>query len=158
MEGDSLPAAYRVEFEMAEDTIFRFALVGKLARMKYGSERKINQLDALKAWPPTGDHDTSFEGAFRAMALAFGGNRPETPYTTEERILNDLDPSFRVERDYYTGDWIIRRSASACPRCHGVGSFEMPRWIEEDIGPTEYSSDEAVIACDRQACDCKPMD
>ncbi|WP_129415950.1 hypothetical protein [Mesorhizobium sp. Pch-S] len=64
---------------MAEDTIFRFALANKLARIKYGASEIVSRSDAQRAWPPTGDHDTSDEGAFRAMALAHGGHSQRHP-------------------------------------------------------------------------------
>ncbi|MEP0509389.1 MAG: hypothetical protein ABJD38_11790, partial [Aurantimonas coralicida] len=67
---------------MREDTALRFKLADELNRMRYGDRFLIDRETALSAWPPTGDADRSFAGAFRAMALANGGNRPETTMTT----------------------------------------------------------------------------
>lgn len=109
---------------MREDTQFRFSLVRKLLGMAYGDRFPVPRGFAERAWPPTGDADRSMEGAFRAMALSAGGNRPEESRTTEERIMYDLDDgSFDVERDILTGDFRISRMLWSCPRCHGSGSY-----------------------------------
>jgi hypothetical protein len=109
---------------MTEDIRLRFHLVDRLMRLRYGDTMGIDADQAHMAWPPTGDADHSMEGAFRAMALASGGNRPETTYTTAERIANDLDDSFAPPEfiDYAQPRvWKIHRKVSACPHCRGTG-------------------------------------
>jgi hypothetical protein len=55
------------------------------------------------------------------MSLAASGNRPEASYTTEERIIRDLDDSFVVDRRPEDGSWVINRLISRCPHCRGAG-------------------------------------
>lgn len=138
----------------------RFYLAGQLAKMRYGERVAIPHKIVNKAWPPTGDHDTSFEGSFRAMALAFGGLRPETSYTTQERIERDLDETFRVERMYYENDqrWLIERKLRCCPQCHGDGYFEEWDFGPERMSPMEIGEvvTEMTVAKKRFKCDHAP--
>lgn len=109
---------------MAEDIALRFSLVHRLMGMSYGRSVVIERSDVQKAWPPTGDHDRSDLGFFRAMALAAGGNRPEDSYTTEERIANDLDKSFTWDVKPWDGNYVFHRKMSFCPKCKGQGSYQ----------------------------------
>lgn len=117
---------------MAEDTALRFSLVHRLMGMRYGRSVVIDRSDVQKAWPPTGDHDNSDLGVFRAMALAAGGNRPEDSYTTEERISNDLDKSFTWDMQPWDGNYVFHRKVSACPKCKGQGSYQA---YDETVSP-----------------------
>lgn len=118
----------------------RFYLAGRLGKMRYGERVAIPHRIVHHAWPPTGDHDRSFEGAFRALALSAGGHRPESSYTTQERIERDLDETFHVERMHYENDrrWLIERKLRCCPQCHGDGYFE--EWDFEDtpLSPMDF--------------------
>lgn len=104
---------------MSEDTSLRFYLIEELERLPYGWSKRIDGAKVRKSWPPTGDQDRSMEGAFRAMGLASAGHRPETSYTTAERIKNDLGDSFRFSVDEMSGDYIFHRRDDACPKCNG---------------------------------------
>lgn len=103
----------------------RFYWAERLSRMHYGKSFLIRPDVAARCWPPTGDHDRSFEGTFRGLALVAGGHRPETSMTTLERIQRDLDDdgSFEVEPRHTaegTG-YVVRRLVQKCPRCRGSG-------------------------------------
>lgn len=119
---------------MKEDTELRFYLARKLIGMPYGGTELVPGYDAARAWPPTGDHDRSIEGAMRALALAAGGNRPESSYTTKERIIRDLDDSFDAEQRF-DGDWEIHRRLSCCPTCRGSGVYKAWLPSDDDDGP-----------------------
>lgn len=108
--------------DTAASTRLRFAIASELARMRYGDTKVITAQVVMEAFPPTGEHDRSFAGTFQAMALSLGGNRPETSYTSVERVQNDLpdDGSFLVEEDY-EGNIRIHRLLRCCPHCHGEG-------------------------------------
>lgn len=120
----------------------RFYLARQLSRMKYGERVAIPHSIVNEAWPPTGDHDLSDIGAFRAMALALGGHRPEASYTTQERIERDLDETFHVERMHYENDrrWLIERKLRCCPQCHGDGYFDEWDFGEESMSPMEIGA------------------
>lgn len=149
-----------IKFGGVDDIGLRFYLAKQLAKMRYGEKVAIPHSVVNHAWPPTGDHDRSFEGSFRAMALAFGGHRPESSYTTEERIMRDLDDSFRVERMYYDREdhWLIERLKSHCPKCRGDGYYDewdmskAPMRFDPDI-PVEAS---ATVSKVRITCECLP--
>lgn len=142
-----------------ENIGLRFRLAAQLNRMRYGDRQIVSQDDAQKAWPPTGDHDRSFEGAFRAMALANGGNRPETSYTTQERIQRDLDETFDVVQNALDGDWVIRRRLSACPHCRGEGFVRfVPRDSERAFSPAMAVSMEEVVTVETRPCDHRPAE
>ena len=104
---------------MTENTGLRLQLVRDLMRLPYGWNYAIPGKQVRAAWPPTGDHDRSFEGALHAIALQSGGHRPETSYTTEERISNDLDGSFSWQIRPEDDKWVFHRKDSACPKCQG---------------------------------------
>lgn len=132
---------------MREDTGLRFYLAGKLMKMPYGHNLIIPREDVMAAWPPTGDHDRTIEGAFRAMALSNGGNRPEESYTTEERITRDLDESFRFQQRAEDGNWHFERMLSYCPKCRGSGHYRTRKPKKEEA----YFSPSATI--DFSACE-----
>lgn len=127
---------------MTEDIGHRFYLAGQLNRMSYGDTRIIPARTAHKCWPPTGNEDRSMEGAFRAMALASGGNRPEEDLTTKQRIERDLDDTFVVEQRL-DGDWLVSRRLSACPKCRGTGWHETASYA-----PIAFDADAAVSMTD----------
>lgn len=138
-----------------EDIALRFSLARQLMAMKYGDVRGIASGVVQRAWPPTGDHDRSIEGAIRAMALSNGGNRPEESYTTQERIERDLDDSFHVEQLPMDGSWKIARMLSACPKCHGRGFFET--WGESTVEFTvEMVPADATMTVNRSVCTHEP--
>jgi hypothetical protein len=142
---------------MREDTILRFRLAGELSRMCYGDSRRIPRDDALSAWPPTGNEDRSMEGAFRAMALAFGGNRPELDLTTEDRIRRDLDESFDIQQHPEHGDWVIHRRMRACPHCRGSGVVrQWPAYSVADFDPNAKLAMDEVVTVETKPCDHKP--
>lgn len=125
---------------MREDTQRRFALVRQLLAMPYGDAQRISRDLAEQAWPPTGDADRSMEGAFRAMALAAGGNRPEESRTTIERIIYDLGESFYVEQHPITLDYEIVRKLSHCPNCHGAGVYFEQKLDTARLTPRSFES------------------
>lgn len=139
-----------------EDTVLRFSLAAQLNRMRYGQSRIITREAAQTAWPPTGDHDRSLEAAFRAMALASGGNRPETSHATEERIRNDLDDSFSIVQSAIDGDWKIHRRLSCCPHCGGRGFARKLPELEFSCAPGEETPSTEKIVFDREPCDHVP--
>lgn len=144
---------------MSENTELRFKLANRLIRLQYGSGQRVNRDMALEAWPPTGDHDRSMEGAFRAMALANSGNRPEESYTTIERIQNDLDDSFRVYQDP-DGNFIVERLLGRCPRCHGSGQYKVRKPMKFDHRVCTANipiSDDLVIENEVVDCDHVPV-
>lgn len=127
---------------MMDDLALRFRLGARLLKMRYGTSYAIDGDKAHMAWPPTGDHDRSIEGAIRAIALARGGHRPETSYTTAERITNDLDGSFdepEFRPSVSGGQWIIHRKLSACPHCRGGG------WVSVYPEPSPLALDESDL-------------
>jgi len=145
---------------MRENIGLRFYLAGKLMKMAYGQNLIIPQEDVAAAWPPTGDHDRSFEGAFRAMALSNGGNRPEESYTTEQRIANDLDESFRFSQRAEDGKWHFERMLSCCPKCRGSGHYRVrkPKKEEAYFSPSadiDFAAVETfeIIKCDHSSKD-----
>lgn len=148
------------EIHVSEDTQLRFYLAAQLMKLPYGRSTAIDVVKAHKAWPPTGDADRSLEGAIRALALASGGNRPETTYTTEQRILNDLDDTFEVHMHPSGLDWIISRKATACPHCHGSGwvnveqESEVPDVFDHDEIP--LSEKAGVMRFRRERCTHRP--
>ena len=123
----------------------RFSLAAQLNRMNYGNARAISADVARKAWPPTGDHDRTFEGAFRAMSLALGGNRPEASYTTKERIIRDLDESFAVEQNPFDGSWVIERLVRHCPHCWGTGLSQRRPERAMDFSPYDCAIDASEV-------------
>jgi hypothetical protein len=137
-----------------EDLQLRFTLVRELMEMPYGYARKLDGRMVRRAWKPTGDYDRSFEAGFRAMALASGGHRPETSYTTDERITNDLDGSFKWHERLEDGDYVFHRRNDACPKCKGRLSV---RTIERVELPTEWAADidagAHAIATSWEPCD-----
>lgn len=140
---------------MSENIALRFALVAKLMRMRYGDSLVISGDDVMSAWPPTGDHDRSMEGAFRAMALSNGGNRPEESYTTEERIENDLDGSFKFDRQPFDRSYVFHRKVSACPKCRGEGRLrKFPDAPALYAGPADITDE--VVNVTWETCDHKP--
>lgn len=145
---------------MTEDIALRFTLVHELSAMPYGEARQFTAKIVDRAWPPTGDEDRSFEGAFRAMALAFGGHRPETSMTSEERILYDLsgEGGFEVRRER-NGDVTVFRRLSACPHCHGRGWAEVhiPPAVSELVSDAQIDPTGSVITRQRKRCDHKPL-
>lgn len=136
----------------------RFYLAKVLHRMRYGETRTVSQDQAMRAWPPTGDHaPRTLENDFRALSLARGGHRPETSYTTQERIINDLDETFDVSQNIVSGDWNIHRRARECPKCHGrkyMQSIESASFSVASLD--EMPEAESVRAIKTEACDCKP--
>jgi hypothetical protein len=141
---------------MTEDIGLRFSLAGKLMRMRYGDSLQVSADTVLRAWPPTGDHDRSFEGAFRAMSLASSGNRPEESYTTEERIKNDLDDSFQFAQQPYDGSYIFHRKVSACPKCKGTGRIRQFPDAPAFFDPNAPVSFDDVITVTVVDCDHAP--
>lgn len=141
-----------------EKTQLRFKLAGQLIRMPYGNARIIDRDTALAAWPPTGDHDRSMAGAFRAMALANGGNRPEDSYTTIERIQNDLDESFSVCEEM-NGGYSVARLLRHCPRCRGSGQYRkrLPSTFEplafDEVIPMTATETVEIVECDHRPID-----
>lgn len=145
---------------MTENIALRFNLAHRFAKMRYGDYYHIDRFDAFDCWPPTGNHDHSIEGAMRAMALAFGGNRPETSYTTLERIQRDLpeDGSFVVDGPQpFDGSYIVHRKVSACPKCRGSGVKVVP--LPRPIEPIESANldmvsksiiNQAIVECDHK--------
>lgn len=144
---------------MSENTELRFKLAHRLLRLQYGSGQVINRDTALEAWPPTGDQDRSIEGAFRAMALANGGNRPEESYTTIERIQNDVDDSFTVYQDL-DGHFVVERLLGCCPRCRGSGQYKVRKPMKFDHRVCMANvpiSDDLVIDSEIVDCDHVPV-
>lgn len=142
---------------MSDDIRLRFSLAHGLLAMKYGDTRQLTANIVDKAWPPTGDYDRSEAGFFKAMALAAGGNRPEESYTTMERINNDLDNSFLVERDQLSGGYSFHRRLSACPRCRGAGVYKV--WRETEFSPLAFTASvpmDEVVSVEVRQCDHKP--
>lgn len=139
---------------MREDTQLRFCLVELLHRLPYGWSRKLSSDQVQKAWPPTGDHDTSPDAMFRALALAGSGNRPEESYTTDERIERDLDGSFTWYTRQEDGDYVFHRKDSACPKCRGQmqvpkrQAFELPDVLKADAAPSAMAFTESWEPCD----------
>lgn len=146
-----------------DDVRLRFYLSARLMKMKYGDRVAIPHRIVHHAWPPTGDQDRTIEGAFRAMALATGGLRPEASYTTEERIARDLDDSFRVERMHWDRDyrWLFERRLDCCPQCNGEGHYDV--WDFSDA-PKDFHLDmnvdmnlsEATVSKKRIQCSHEP--
>lgn len=142
-------------FDEVENIRLRFDLAEQLLKLPYGTGHIIDQDIATMAWPPTGDHDRSVEGAFRAMALANAANRPEESYTTIERIQNDLDDSFRVTQEM-TGEYLVVRLLHHCPLCRGSGHYR--RRLPEKFVPLAFDADipitvttavkDEVVKCD----------
>ncbi len=121
-----------------EDVFGRFRAAEALATLPYGTSINLEDSVVRRLWPPTGEHDRSFEGYFRSLSLAVGGNRPETSYTTEERIKRDLPRDFEIERSPMDGRWRFRRPLSACPRCQGEGRYRQMRRLDMgDFDPPE---------------------
>jgi hypothetical protein len=134
--------------EETNDIALRFFMGPRLLKMKYGEAANIPGPVVRKAWHPTGDHDHSFAGAMRAISLSNSGNRPESSYTTEERIQMDLDDSFEVAYYPHDDQWIFRRKLACCPHCHGFGRVrkisEMPPVAFVDYMKIPFSSIEKV--------------
>lgn len=137
---------------MTEDIGQRFYLADRLNRMPYGNSRIIPAPTARKCWPPTGNEDRSMEGAFRAMALASGSNRPEEDLTTKQRIERDLDDTFVVEQRW-DGDWVISRKLSACPKCRGTGWHETAVYAPMDFDANATVSMTDTVEVAREKCD-----
>lgn len=141
---------------MAEEDIdLRFRLAARLGRLGFGEAYRVERDLAARAWPPTGDHDRSIEGAIRALALAAGGHRPETSYTTKERIERDLDETFVVDHDEYTGDWIVLRPVKNCPKCHGFGTYREYERFAATPSPLDAGFEDAtaIVAYKTIRCD-----
>jgi hypothetical protein len=144
--------------ETFENLQLRFHLASVLNRMPYGRSRVIKREQAVKAWPPTGDHaPRTFENDFRALALANGGNRPETSYTTLERITNDLDGSFDVREDLVSGDWYIHRRDRDCPKCHGRKHISQREYTMADLRAGNDIEISEAITVTSVPCDCLPV-
>lgn len=138
-----------------EDLELRFALVRELMRMPYGWSRAYEGDLVRRAWKPTGDHDRSFAGAFHAMALANGGHRPETSYTTDERIKNDLDGSFEWHDDLLSDKYTFHRRDDACPKCKGrmgvrtIGRVGLPTAFAADVDVGAHAITEEWERCEK---------
>ena len=138
---------------MGENIGLRWAIGAKLMAMRYGNSIVIGGDKIASAFPPTGDHDRSMEGAFRAMALANGGNRPEESYTTDERIRNDLDGSFVWDIEPMSRNYVFHRLVSSCPHCKGSGYVQKPRSVSARVPMYESSS---VMSTEKTIVDRKP--
>ena len=142
---------------MIDDEVLRFGLVDELKRMRYGAVRTMPGNWCRRAWKPTGDHDLSFEGTFRSLALAEGGHRPETSYTTDERIRMDLGNEFSWQILYESGDYLFTRHLDACPKCRGRGGYQaivgdLPEFVRaEEFDPNQ------TVEINWVKCDHKPV-
>jgi hypothetical protein len=133
----------------------RFRVAAALASMRYGTTTVIPARIVAESFSPTGEHDRSFAGAIRAMALALGGNRPESSYTSVERVERDLpdDGSYRVEL-LSDGSIAVRRLLMCCPRCHGEGQY---RVLEtRPIGPVDVVCPVSTMTVKLVPCDHVP--
>lgn len=148
-----------IKFGAVDDLRLRFSLAARLAKMAYGEAVAIPHDIVMHAWPPTGDHDRSDRGFWLAMSLAASGNRQVESYTTQERIMRDLDDTFHVERmNDREGRWLIERKLRCCPRCHGDGYYDV--WDMSDtkplfaVGPADFTAEmSATVSKKRIKCD-----
>lgn len=145
---------------MSEDTALRFHLCHQIARMRYGDGRLIDRDEAFSAWAPTGDEDRSLEGAFRALALASGGHRPEESLTTIQRIERDIGSDFLVEIEPVSGGIVITRKLSMCPKCRGNGWYEVfeaspepANVYEMEVMPVTATVSKRLVGCDHEPKD-----
>lgn len=137
------------------DLQLRFALGRKLHAMPYGISLHIEGCQVRSAWPPTGEHAPSTDlNIFRALALAHGGNRPETSYTTDERIENDLDGSFKWHRNDIEDYFVFHRLASHCPQCAGSKQRRKLERVAFSVSLMDEVSECAPIRT--EPCDCRP--
>ena len=144
---------------MREDTALRFHLANRLLRLRYGDTMAIQADMVESAWPPTGDADPSMEAGLLAMAIAARGGTPISSYTTEERIIRDLDETFAPpvylphERVYR-----IHRKMSDCPHCHGSGWIRVHTELAmPDLAAhSAFSVETAAITTKTVKCDHRP--
>lgn len=124
---------------MTEDIGLRLKLVEELLSLPYGELKVISHKDGVKAWPPTGVHNMTELGMWTSIALALDDHRPETSYTTIERIENDLDGSFDISIEPNLFDFVIKRKLKYCPHCRGKGEikiYERPILTNEILNET----------------------
>ena len=139
-----------------DDFILRSIIVSSLFKMRYGGSCVVPGSAVRHAFRPTGEHDRSPEAFFRAMSLAAGGNRPETSYTTDERITNDLDGSFEWYERPQDGDYEFRRLLRHCPKCKGRGYFEAYAPLSPLYDPSASPMMDEAVTIDRKECDHRP--
>ena len=143
-----------------ERDLSRFAIIKRLLKLRYGESVGLSARMVRDAFPPTGDYDISTEGVLRAMALADAGHRPESSYTTTERLERDLDGSFtwqfiENERDVV----LFHRHLEKCPKCGGSGHYLVPQDVPDS--PFDYTDDGGVMSvCTErfEECDHAPED
>lgn len=145
--------------DIIDGIMMRFHIGARLMKMNYGDAVIISEHIVQKAWPPTGDYDRTAIGVFRAIALSNAGHRPESSYTTEQRITNDLDGSFQFEQHPFERKWIFKRKLSACPHCRGEGKVRKFREIPaRAVFSHEIPSDiNETIAYDIEDCKHEPV-
>lgn len=149
----NLDALELVPLESLDPVKVRFALARALDDLRPGTALRISGRLVRFAWPPTGDHDHSLEGALRSAALVLGGNRPETSYTTSERIRRDLSEDNHLEWSYPSAVddvYVFRRPASDCHRCGGRGYY---RSYDRAFALTFDESPDTTLRIDVHECD-----
>lgn len=142
---------------MAEDYELRAYLLEHILRTPYGEFCFVDERDAWRAWPPTGIHNRSMAGMFMAIALAYGGHRPETDLTTEDRISRDLGPEFDFEHVSWDAKYVFRRRVEFCPHCKGLGEYRRLKpfslregcWKQAEVPPIEkMESIYEIVRCE----------
>jgi hypothetical protein len=152
---ETIPAIRRVSRHDTDAVALRFKLATMLGRLRYGDEVRIDEHVVMTCWPPTGDYDRSDAALWSSFALEMGDHRPETSYTSIERIERDLpaDNSYIVrEVSFPTREVVVTRKLTACPHCQGRGTI---RYIERKPLVMSGPSEEVAFTQTRQ-CEHEP--
>ena len=135
---------------------YRFSLGTAILKMRFGDSLVLPGYLVQHAWPPTGDYDRSLDAGLRALSLAAGGHRPESSYTTMQRIERDLDGSFSIaEIDAYDGlRYKFYRRAECCPLCRGSRKVPVEMGSEVLFQTAAMMSPTDTVVFDMVACAC----
>lgn len=166
-----------VDLTEPNGVVLRFRITGHLARMRYGTAILLPDDVIMRCWPPTGEYAPRPYISAADMEMLIGAllkddgltpserPRPETSYTSLERVINDLpdDGSF-VVRDAMSPVGMVEgitvyRKLKSCPRCRGSG-YERYTAPLDAIGPVlsnaPYTLGKASVTVRERRCDHKP--
>jgi hypothetical protein len=135
---------------------FRFSLGAAILKMPFGHTLGLPGYLVQHAWPPTGDYDRSPDAGLRALFLAAGGHRPESSYTTMQRIERDLDGTFSIiEFDAHDGlHYEFYRKPECCPLCRGSREVPVYRRPEVLFQPGNMPSPTDQVVINMVVCSC----